>query len=178
MTDTETKTALDTYSALYKRAHAQHKAGEVAWRKLVLPSPPAKHPLILLGITATVELRPAETRTVWADDGDGGAEEAEAAWEDHGQRTGAFGAAVAQASSRPAATRTIMIREAVLGAHVPAVVAEVGERSLEAAAWMLVTFGADEILAMRALAGPDFAQRILDAYRERPRTEYVMTAAV
>ncbi len=142
---------------------------------LALPKWPAIHALSPVQIAATIVMRPAVTRMVFDDDGSDA--ETEAEWEVHGGG-GSFGASVAQASSRATRTREVEVEPAVYGASVPRLVAEIGRYNLSVAAWMLLTFEAAEILAMRSLMGDVFARRIREMWSERPQTVLVQRPVV
>jgi len=134
---------------------------------LAMPKWPAIHPLSPVQIAGTVLMRAAVTSTVFVDGG--GEDDTETGWETHAD-SGGFGASVAQAASRTPATRQIETTPAVYGASVPRPVAEIGHFSLQVAAWMLVTFEAAELLAMRALMPPlEFCTRIVTLWEERPQ---------
>ncbi len=141
---------------------------------LALPKWPAIHALSPVGLAGTTLMRAAVTRSVFVDDD---SEEAvEAGWEVHGGG-GSFGASVAQASAQAPLTRQVEVTPAVYGANVPRLVEEIGRNNLHMAAWMLMVFGAAELLAMRSLMGDTFVRRIGEAWSSRPR-EYVQVQPV
>ncbi len=140
---------------------------------LALPKWPAIHALSPAGIAGTILMRAAVTRSVFVDDDS--EEDAEAGWEVHGGG-GSFGASVAQASGRTPRTQQVEVTPAVYGANVPVLVAEIGDYDLRVAAWMLLVFGAAELLAMRSLMGDAFGRRMMEMWAERP--QYIMQPVV
>ncbi len=104
-------------------------------------------------------------------------EDVEAGWEVHGG-SGSFGASCAQADSRTPRTRQVEVTPAVYSASVPWIVAEIGRYDLHVAAWVLLTFEAAELLAMRSLIGDAFVLHMSEMYAERPQTVLVQRPGV